>query len=500
MSELVRVAILGTGQTAGPIPSSDTPADELVAKLALDASRDRERELLLRAGGAFVMRRAGVIAERWPDAEAIAEAPLEVRRRASAALGDMLRSMLLGEFGEILWEALTGMDRAGLRLPEELLPLALDQRGLPTRELLLGVLGERGRFLARDDGREAWSWAGSGALVGAVPDDADRRWEEATAIERERLFQLLRRTDPARARNWLAATFKSEKPEQRKRFIDALLPELGSEDAPFLETATRDRSQSVRVAAARVLWRLPQSDTARAVRAQAEACLNRSPTGELLVTLPAEPFGEGLETLGVLETPPAGVGPRQFWLAQLLSALPPGRVSEHLGLDAAQVVAAAKAHDLAQALLEGLSSALLRFGGEAWAAPLWDAWVEREGARSFLEPELLARLTERLPRDALEARLLACVRDLAHLEVFAAVPAPWPESVTHALLARFAQRTPGLAPLVHLAASRIPLSALPAELSFPRPPDTPRGSLDAAFEHLTLVIDFRRRLQKELSP
>jgi hypothetical protein len=202
----------------------------------------------------------------------------------------------------------------------------------------------------------------------------------------------------------------------------------------------------------------------------------------------------------VLETPPAGVGPRQFWLAQLLSALPPERVSAHLGLDAPSVVALAKSHDLAQALLEGFTSALFRFGGEMWGAPLWDAWVEREYERSFLEPETLARLTERLPHAALEARLLECVRHLTHLEVFAAVKAPWPESVTRALLSRFAERAPGLAPLVDLAASRIPLSALPAELSFPRPPDTPRESIDAAFEHLTLVIDFRRRLQKELSP
>src|SRR5687768_10079568 len=155
MSELLRMAILGTGQTAGPVPASETAADALVAKLGLEASRDRERELLLQAGASFVLRRAGMIAERWPEEELIAEAPGEERRRASARLSDLLRSMLLGEMNDILEEALAGMDRARIRLPEELLPLALDQRGRELRERLLGALGERGRFLAREDGREA---------------------------------------------------------------------------------------------------------------------------------------------------------------------------------------------------------------------------------------------------------------------------------------------------------------------------------------------------------
>ncbi len=500
MSELLRMAILGTGQSAGPVPASETGMDALVAKLGLDASRDRERELLLRAGGAFVMRCAGVLAETLNEDELIAEAPADERRRASARLGDMLRSMLLGEYDEVLPEALAGMDRAGVRLPEELLPLALDQRGAESRARLLGALGERGRFLAREDGREAWSWARSDDVLDAVPEDAERRWDEGTVPERERLFAVLRRAEPGRARALLEATFKSEKPEQRKRFIDALGPELAADDAPFLESVTRDRSQSVRIAAARALWRLPETETARAVRARAEQHLTRSDHGELDVTLPPESFDEALEALGVVATPPAGVGPRQFWLAQLLSALPPDRVAEHLRLDAPGIVALARSHDLAQALLEGFTSALFRFGGGAWAAPLWDAWVEREAPHSFLEPELLAHLTERLPPAALEARLLACVRSLSHLEVFAAVQAPWPEAVARALLSRFAERAHGISPLVYLSASRLPLSALPAELSFPRPPDTPRESIDAALEHLTLVVDFRRRLQKELSP
>ena len=498
MSELLRMAILGTGQTGGPVPSSETAADELVAKVGLE-SRERERELLLRAGSAFVMRRAGVIAEKWPEDELIAEAPSEERRRASVRLGDMLRSMLLGEMNEILAEALAGMDRARIRLPEELLPLALDQRGSELRERLLGALGERGRFLARSDGREAWAWARSEQLTDSAPADADTRWEEGTALERERLFALLRRAEPARARRLLEASFKSEKPEQRKRFVEALGPELAPADVPFLEAATRDRSQMVRVAAARMLWRLPETETARAVRARAEQCLSLASPRELAVALPPESFDESLEALGVLETPPSGVGPRQFWLAQLLAALPPERLSEHLGLDAATLVELAGAHDLARVLLEGFTSALLRFGGAAWSAPLWDAWVKREGERSFLEPEHLAHLTARLSPEDREARLLACVRSLEHLEVFAAAPAPWPDAVARALLERFRERPPGLAPLVHLAASRLPLSALPAELSFPRPPDTPRESMDAAFEYLTLVLDFRRRLEKELS-
>src|SRR5262245_27777470 len=125
MNELTRVAIVGTAQASDATrDASGTDADGLVAKLELP---ERERALLLRAGAAAVLRRAG----RAPAMSTLAVAPAapETLRAASPRLGALLRSMLEGIDNEALPEALAAMAQAKLRLPHELLPLALRIEG-----------------------------------------------------------------------------------------------------------------------------------------------------------------------------------------------------------------------------------------------------------------------------------------------------------------------------------------------------------------------------------
>jgi hypothetical protein len=501
VSELSRTAILGTGQAPGR-PKSETDADGLIDALDLssDEERDtaRERELLLRAGAAAVLQRAGTLALLW--SAPIPTAGEETEQRASASLGGMLAGLLGGDFRELLAETFEKMAAARLRLPEELLPAALAEEDPALREQLRPLLGARGRWLADQGTEEAWSWARSTSApdaVNALPPDADTRWGEGTAAEREVLLGRARRVQPERARAWVESSFRADKPEQRRRWIELLEIGLSPADIPFLESALGDRSTIVRIRAARALWRLPESGVAKAVRVRVEALIRPG----LEVVLPEEPYDPALEKLGIVEHPPPGAGKRQWWLAQLLSATPPERSLARLGGTPAELVARAAQHDLAEALLDGWTSAVLRFGSGDFYLPLWDAWSQQEDAKSWTTALPLAELTERLvcspARPELEARLLAQVRAGRHLELLRFFPRPWPAAIALECLGKLRAREPSIAWVLPTLATRCPLELIPEDFEFPTPLEQ-RNYFDDAVHKLVYTLDQRRRLDREI--
>jgi hypothetical protein len=501
MSGLARVAILGTSQVpSGEALSTGTPADSLLARLKLEGPDARELELLFRAGSAAVVRRAG-FAPRASVEITTEPAPDESLRRASPRLGALLVSLFGGEPRDVLPEALSEMKKAGIRLPEELLPQVLGERDRKLRQLLLPVLGERGHWLAGQAGG-VWGWARGHSVDGAVdelPVDAEQRWAEGSALERAALLALARRLAPARGRAWVESTFRVDKPEQRRTWLGVLEIGLSLDDLPFLEAAMNDRSQTVRVAAARVAWLLPESRVAQAVRERAGAAV-RVVNGELEIELPPEPFDKELERLGIAETPPHGAGRRQFWLAQLLAALPPDELVERSGASPAELIAAARRHELGEALLQGFTSAALRFRASAWYAPLWDAWAAGEGRNGWVCEAPLEALSERLPAEELEPRLIACLENRRDFELLDILPRPWPAPIAETFLSLVRRRTPLLLREFPLGASRIPVELVPADFK-PDPREGGEGPdfYDQSCEAFSSTIEFRRRLLEEIA-
>lgn len=506
MSDLLRLAILGTAQAAGSADSG-TDADALVAKLALP-NGERERALLLRAGAAAVLRRAGTRAAAL--AELPAPAIPETLTRASASLAGLLAGLLEGDSHELLAEALEGMAERALRLPEELLPLALDEGDLDIRRRLLPVLGCRGQWLADQasqwslapEAEAAWAWAKTGAPHAGtgLAAPAEQLWEEGTDAEREQVLTVTRQLDPARALALLRSTFKNDKPEQRQRWIELLDVGLSMADAPFLDSVAHDRSAAVRLAAARTLWRLPESTIGRALRER--MCDLCGAGASFAVTLPPEPFDPTLERLGILESPPAGVGRRQWWLAQLVSALPPDFFCENWALAPGVLIELASHHDLGQALLDGWTSAALRFDAQAWLAPLWDAWSLRDAPAGWIEPEPLLRLTEQLAPSRLtelEARLIRCVQQSRHAELLAALPRPWSPALGEAFMAAVEQGAAWFPSVWANAATAVPLALVPSTLEPASVGSGKKQPFDAALAKFLSITDLRRRVASEIA-
>jgi hypothetical protein len=121
-------------------------------------------------------------------------------------------------------------------------------------------LGKRGRWLARQN--PDWAYA----VAGEVPDEPgaiDEAWTTGTPEARVALLRQLRQADPARGRELLASTWKTDGPEDRAAFLKAFEIGLGPDDEPFLEAALDDRRKEVRAAAIELLTRLPGSRLVR---------------------------------------------------------------------------------------------------------------------------------------------------------------------------------------------------------------------------------------------
>ena len=93
------------------------------------------------------------------------------------------------------------------------------------------------------------------AFVRGAGEDVDAVWADGGTDERRALLERVRRTDPARAREVLEATFADETWEDRVAFLDTLAVGLSDADEPLLERALDDRRKPVRDAAAHLLTR-----------------------------------------------------------------------------------------------------------------------------------------------------------------------------------------------------------------------------------------------------
>src|SRR5205807_3841100 len=123
-----------------------------------------------------------------------------------------LEMMLGGTHREALPGWLQAAARTGARVPERLLPELL-QAGRQHRDLrgwIAAVAGRRGRWLAQQN--PDWAYLAS-------EEDEVLGWETSPRAARQLHLQVLRATDPARAREQLAQTWEQEGADERAAFL-----------------------------------------------------------------------------------------------------------------------------------------------------------------------------------------------------------------------------------------------------------------------------------------
>lgn len=502
MRELVERALVGTGAST-ELPATWPEVDGL---FAAQADLSPERKLLLTAGAATVYSRAG----RLPAtvAEVPAPAPAETWRVCSPRARDSLATLLRGEFDGVWPEALTLLASAKQRVPFDLLPELLEKLPAHVRAQARPALGERGRWLAKL--KPEWSWVlAADESQGTLPPDADRVWAEGSRTERRALFRLARAVDAERARAWLAASWKEEPAEVRVELAEAHAIGLSAADEPFLTQALSDRSSGVKLAVARLLWRLPESELAKRMRERAESYLQKSGKS-LAVTLPPEKFEKAWEKEGLVESPPYKVGRRQWWLLQTIAAVSPSHWEQHFGMKPEELLKAALKTEHADLLLDAWTFAALRDELGDWMEPLWGVLSGRSTHFALSEA----------PISSLFARLPASVRDGAAVgmlrgrkldaSLLGMMPTPWPVSVADAFFSAVggasvqSMYSDGLMHLLQTAAIAVPRAylnrALTLSTSDEKIADWTRQMVERAVDSFHSALQFRRILHEEISP
>jgi len=396
---LVSAALVGTSRQPDPPRSTGSPIDCLVNAVS---GRSAEQAMLLAAGAADLYRRAGMVPATCPAGPPLCppEARPELGRRGAELLSDLLSGrqplpswsefvagnragLSPADLVALLPEAFRLVDAQGCRLPYALLPRALDLTSPQTRTNLLPVLGRRGRWLAALNPR--WQWAAEPPSRGNDgPELAERLWQEGTAAQRRALLDQMRATAPDTARQWLVESWTSEKPESRLDLLACLETGLSAADQPFLEQALRDRAETVRERAVALLLLLPQSDLSARLIAVADTCLcHRMPAGRLqgLIRRLGEgrqrgtldvrlPVGDAIDwiALGIGKPPRNGaeLGHGAWYLAHVLSRVPPSHWSERFQAAPEDLIAAAEAGEWSQVLIDAWSEAAILHRDQTW--------------------------------------------------------------------------------------------------------------------------------------
>lgn len=387
-------------------------------------------------------REAGAEPDRLPLAPATARQLLDLLLTQSP-VGPRLTPLALG-----VW--LREAARAGVRVHHaSLVPLLTAATAAPElREAVVPVLDSRGSWLSSRN--PVWSWVHAASPESEAVAAGD--WASAPTERRAALLRSLRRTDPARARDLLDATWATDPAAARAELLATLEAGLSLDDEPLLERALDDRAAGVREVAHRLLDQLPGSARATRLAGVLGGLLSTSGVvrKKVHLELPQEPDAAAVRD--GLGPAPKGRSQRGLWMERIAAGAPLETWTEVTGVDPAGVVRSLEDPDA----LRGLRSAVLGRRDADWARALLD--VGWDGALMGLLPpdDAARRVLDRLEQVTTLHELAATLRLL---------PAPWSAEASARVVKRLTKldpSAPGTADLVTVLALGLHPTAAPA--------------------------------------
>lgn len=368
---LTQIALLGTERQSLPSSPADSPLGQLLARIDVN---QREQALLKAAALVAQYERAGNLPVKTGQADVPPCSP-ESLPWVGARAGGHLLTMLGGEKDELLPEWFALCKQSQQLAPPEALPmlLSLGKAKADLREPILTVLGERGRWLATQ--LSEWSW-----VAGETQDESI--WQTGEPAARLMFLRKLRQSDPAKARELLAAVWEQEQPDERSAFVQALSVNLGPEDEAFLESALDDKRKEVRRRSADLLIRLPESALVKRMQERLLPLLKFTPgeAGSILklkkgtkaaleITLPTE-CNKAMQRDGIDVKPPQGIGEKAWWLVQMLKAVPLKFLEQTCAASPEQIVEGALQTEWRKQLIEAWCESAIRQEDLAWCRVL----------------------------------------------------------------------------------------------------------------------------------
>ena len=382
---LLQTALVGTGRQ--PVPAAEGMAGDFAGLLQAIQGGEVQGQLLRAAGAVAIGRRAGFVAPGLSPSDApiatVDERPVLKEPALQAAIADALASGPL----RLQHEGLAALTAAGLRLPHSLLPTALDagRRAIDVRSAVIPALGERGLWLAARN--DDWRYA-AGASEQA---DAQTRWDEGSLEQRRAVLAEQRRSEPAAARERLAAELPQLPAKERAALLGALAENIGPDDETLLDAQLKDRARDVRQAAVELLQRLPASAHVQRIEAFLAPLLSQAGGAwQLQAPEAADPRWKD-DAIDPVRPTHESLGERAWWLYQLVRQTPPSWWTMRTGMAPAALLDWAAQGDWKDALLRGWTEAILAVPDFDWCDAMLDRQRGERGQRAWAS-QLLALL------------------------------------------------------------------------------------------------------------
>lgn len=430
-TNIARLALIGTEhQPPAQSTLGDATLDGVLAKLG--SVEEREGYLLKTGATLTLVQRAGYKPSSKTSTTSVS-AP-EMQPRCPEATGQDLARMLRDYLPQVLPEWLELAGTLGFRAPEELLPELLDHAKGKSElhRAVRAVLGQRGAWLAEQN--TDWSFA-------IHTSDAEKSWQEGMRMERLASLREIRQTNPARARELLAATWKDEASEDRAEFIQVLQAGLSIEDEAFLELALDDKRKEVRANSIKLLGSLPESKLVQHLTKLATPLFQTKKQllrgAALEITLPAECTKE-MSRYGIgSSSRPKDIGEKAWWLKEMLDVIPPSHWNQALGLSAKELIQAAIKSEWTKVLLSGWAMALSRHRDQTWVGAWMEAALGHQELLDYLPPTAVNYFSGPELETLLITHLLknkSALADERVISFIVRVPRPWSEVLSKRVL------------------------------------------------------------------
>lgn len=374
---LLPAAMVGTDKMALTAPVLGGAVGALLAQLHVQADSPA-KALLQTAGVLAVCERAAHQGPMRPAPASHDTAASDLTPALSANnLTITVRWALAEGSPRLQIELLQSLKAVGLRLPASLLSAALEagQRSVALRPALLAVLGERGRWLARQN--TAWRYATGTAEQAPL----ETRWAEGSLAQRVELLKGERRVDAASARERLQATLSDLPAKERAELSAVLIEGLSMADEALLVSLCQDRGREVRQTARALLVQLPDSAATQRAIARLQPCLKKqsalkSLLGAKWLIEPPQAASDDWKTDGFDAERPKheSMGERAWWLYQLARQVPLVWWTEHTGMAPAALLPWARKTDWNEALARAWLDLLRAAPDAAWCKAFLDHW------------------------------------------------------------------------------------------------------------------------------
>lgn len=440
-NDVYKSALLGTQRQPLHLATSEatnqSPVQNMVARLD---SADPEGTLLGAVATFLFYQQAGRIpVVDWGTIPPACDTETLPRCSTHACL--FLERMLNDEYRDVLPEWLAIVRTAGQRVPEEYLPALLEAGRTRTylREHIPPVIGKRGVWLA--DCNPKWDyvlWQTPDFYVCDSADETQRSakdeliettWQTGPRLARLAMLRQLRGLDPARARELVMSTWKTEKTDDRKRFLEFFETGLSMDDEPFLEESLNDRKQELRTAATNLLARLPESRLSQRMRERAAPLLtfkhNRLRKPAIEVILP-NVCDDAMVRDGIQCGAPMSfkAGEKAWWLSQILACVPPSFWYTQWDVSPDEMVQAALRSEWKNVFLYAWGRAACQVRDTACMQALWPAIVEQASKKNQESKNEATLLMKHLSPSFVENWIVQSINE--HPEpLHAAHPAMW---------------------------------------------------------------------------